>query len=136
MTMKLPPLILLPPLHRFDNKKKSTSTYCGSPTDPRKTVGDVRSIYTVYPQKGCFDLEVFGYADGRCPYIASLNIDAGVSVKLIYTTGKPRFVQCIRLICKDCYGTGWQSCEKTLVVKLSKQQQNLLHAVVAGLIRT
>ena len=64
--------------------------------------------------------------------IASLNIDAGKSVKLIYTTGKPRFVQCIRLICKDCNGTGWQSCEKTLVVKLSKQQQNLLHAVVAG----
>jgi len=103
--------------------------------DPRKTVGDVRGIYKVYPQKGCFDLEVFGYTNGKCPHCKSSNIEAkniNPSVKLIYTTGKPRFVQGIGLECQACDGGRWQSYEKTYVDSLSKKQQSELGAVVAG----
>ena len=69
--------------------------------DPRKTGGDVRSIYTSIRKRvalvwRCLVMLMVNVL------IASLNIDASKSVKLIYTTGKPRFVQCIRLICKDC----------------------------------
>ncbi len=107
--------------------------------NPRKTVGEVRGIYRIYQQKGCFNLEVFGYDNGKCPHCKSSNIVASninKSVKLIYTMGKPRFVQGIGLTCRDCGGaggsSGWQSFEKTYVDTLSKKQQNELHAVVAG----
>lgn len=95
--------------------------------DPRENVGDVRGIYKCYKQANCFDLEVFGYADGKCPHCKSSNIEAGnlnKSVKLIFTTGKPRFVQGIGLRCTECNGKGWQSFEKTFVDTLPQWKQH------------
>ena len=103
--------------------------------DPRRSINDVRGICKVYHQKDCFDLQVFGYVTGRCIHCKSSNIAAGnlnSSVKLIYTTTKPRFVQGIGLTCNDCKGKGWQSFEKTYVDTLSKAQQSELNAVIAG----
>ena len=68
-------------------------------------VAQVRGIYDVIKEDGCFDLEVFG---------------------------KPRFVQGIGLTCGACNGRGWQSFEKTYVDTFPKKEQAELHAVIAG----
>mmetsp|Transcript_25656 Transcript_25656/g.51479 ORF Transcript_25656/g.51479 Transcript_25656/m.51479 type:complete len:301 (-) Transcript_25656:403-1305(-) len=101
---------------------------------PRK-IKDVRGKYDIKTEKGCYPLEVFGYSNGKCPHCKSPNIDAtnvNNSVKLIYTSDDPRFVQGVGLKCKDCNGSQWQSYEKTYVDTLSKKQQNELNAVVSG----
>jgi|Transcript_25654 hypothetical protein len=93
---------------------------------PRK-IKDVRGKYDIKTEKGCYPLEVFGYSNGKCPHCKSPNIDAtnvNNSVKLIYTSDDPRFVQGVGLKCKDCNGSQWQSYEKTYVDTLSKKQQN------------
>jgi len=104
---------------------------------PRKHLSDIRGRHHVYAaEDGCYPLEVFGFTNGKCPHCKSSNIDAGNrnnSVKTIYTrSGKPRFVQGMGLKCNDCGGKGWQSYEKTYVDTLTKNQQDKLHAIIAG----
>jgi hypothetical protein len=96
-------------------------------------VAQVRGIYDVIKEDGCFNLEVFGYYHGKCPHCKSSNVrtgNANSSVKLIYTRGKPRFVQGIGLTCGACNGRGWQSFEKTYVDTFPKKEQAELHAVI------
>eukprot|EP00986_Skeletonema_menzelii_P007584 scaffold2980_cov141-Skeletonema_menzelii.AAC.14 len=84
-----------------------------------KDVAYVRGIHKVYKEDGYFDLEAFGYYNGKCPHCKSSDVRPGRvnnSVKLIYTRGKH----------------GWQSFEKTYVDTLPKKQQDELHAVIAG----
>ena len=133
-----------------DNETTNTTTTpaAAAPTRPQKevdfgilkkpkprSVAFVRGMHRVYKEDGYFDLEVFGYCNGKCPHCKSSEISAGrvnTSVKLIFTKGKPRFVQGIGLSCRACKGQGWQSYEKTYVDTLSKKQQDELHAVIAG----
>lgn len=73
--------------------------------------------------------------NGKCSHCKSSNVrpgNANGSVRLIYTRGKPRFVQGIGLTCGACNGRGWQSYEKTYVDTWPKKEQAELHAVIAG----
>ena len=95
---------------------------------------EVRGRYARIKQKGCYDLEVFGYYDGKCPHCkGSALVPANVnnSVKMIYTGKWPRFVQGIGLKC-PCGGKQFQSTETTYVKSLRRQQQLQLDAVIAG----
>mmetsp|Transcript_29151 Transcript_29151/g.43800 ORF Transcript_29151/g.43800 Transcript_29151/m.43800 type:complete len:85 (+) Transcript_29151:439-693(+) len=65
---------------------------------------EVNRKYDIKTEKGCYPLEVFGYSNGKCPHCKSPNIDAtnvNNSVKLIYTSDDPRFVQGVGLKCKS-----------------------------------
>ncbi len=102
--------------------------------EPRTRIDDVRNKYAVYKTKGCYDLEVFGYVDGKCPHCKGTPEAANLnkSVKIIYTANKPRFVQGIGLKCTTCSGKQWQSFEKTYVDTLPRRKQHELHAIIAG----
>ena len=97
-------------------------------------LSEVRGRYGIIKQKGCYDLEVFGYYDGKCPHCRGSALEpANVnnSVKIIYTAKWPRFVQGIGLKC-PCGGKQFQSTETTYVNTLRRPQQLQLDAVIAG----
>jgi len=59
--------------------------------DPRKTIGDVRGMHKVYKSPGYYDLEVFGYVDGKCPHCKCTpkpNPNKLGVVKMVHTSGQ------------------------------------------------
>lgn len=102
---------------------------------PRTTINDVRHKHTVYKSAGYYDLEVFGFVDGKCPHChrsPSSKHTINTKIKIIHTLGEPRFVQGIGMFCDHCKGTGWQTYEQTYVDTLTKEQKQKLNAVIVG----
>ena len=106
---------------------------------PRKSIDDVKNKSPTYPGKTTstnieFDLTVFGHTDGDCPHcggrpneLCKLNI----SLKLVHTIDKPRYMQGVGMSCSSCQKT-WQSYEKGYVDTLPKYKQQELNAIVVG----
>jgi hypothetical protein len=100
---------------------------------PRTTISDVRHKRTIFKSAGYYDLEVFGFVNGKCPHCHSTPSSKhklNTKVKIIHTLGEPRFVQGIGMFCDRCNGAGWQSYEQTYVDTLAKQQKQKLNAVI------
>ena len=86
--------------------------------------------------RGEYDLEVFGYVDGKCPHCNLDSIRAhslNKSIKIIHTaSGIPRWVLGIGMRCEACNGKGWQTYEATYMYTLQLWQRLKLNAVVVG----